>query len=449
MKILPLKNDDFGANRDTGDVDDDGPSPPPEMAVSQLYREYQTYRVGLCVAEPKKNPALLKLVAALSPIPGVSKFLQAEAVATAVGRTLQMSRAVTRGAGSPMIAAWSQATASFGVETMRTLVTELNKTGMPAQQPPPGGPSQSSSRLLGGGVAKAKAPPLTAAAPASTRAITLEYAPAALNAAVKSQQWGSEVPALLAMFGWLFGETRCWLESKEGIDAVTVATATGDSGNDAGSLTYCVNINCFAMRDHVKYAAGIWGGSKGWMAEMTAIAAQRRRGAEISEERQRRQDKVLASLKAKLAVEGSGDTGGLLSLGGVGGALLNGEDTSVTAAAAEAEATIAAEAEETGGRPRPHSSIGGAGGGSPKGKKPRTLPALGVLGVGSSGGDMSMDLATVMVRELEQQVKLLQKQLQEQKTVYDVAFKMMNFVMKMMNFVLKMMIFGGRWFALG
>jgi hypothetical protein len=218
------------------------------------------------------------------------------------------------------------------------------------------------------------------------------------------------------MFGWLFGETRRWLESKEGLGAV--AAAVGDSDSDAASLTYCVNINCFAMRDHPKYAAdGLWGGSKGWMAEMTAIAAQRRRGAELSEERQRRQDAVLASLKVKLAAVQVGDSaaGGLLELGGVGGALLNAPRAAGSCSSLvqpeDAAAVGAVEEEETGGSSSSGTRPAG-GGGSPKGKKPRILPAL-----GSAGNDM----ATQMARELEQQVKQLQKQLQEQKALVSTA----------------------------
>ena len=115
----------------------------------------------------------------------------------------------------------------------------------------------------------------------------------------------------------------------------------------AAATAYSVDLQCFALREHPDYqpaaAAGgggggggsselfSWGGARGWMAELTAIAAQKRRGGhvELSEERQRRQDAVVASLKERLTpVSGSasasasgkgegggGGGGGLLQLG--------------------------------------------------------------------------------------------------------------------------------------
>ena len=100
-----------------------------------------------------------------------------------------------------MISAWSQAVACFGAETMATLVVELSKTGLPAQQlqrPPLGSSAPATQSPPGAeGAAAPAALPAVSAPSASSCAIILEGAAAALRSAAAGAQWGSEVPAIL------------------------------------------------------------------------------------------------------------------------------------------------------------------------------------------------------------------------------------------------------------
>lgn len=245
-----------------------------------------------------------------------------------------------------MIAAWSQAVACFGAETVRTLVVELSKTGLPAQQlQRPLGSSapatQSPSGTEGTAVPSAEPSlPSVSASSSSSCAIILEGASAALRSAAEGTEWGSEVPATLAMMGWVFAETRQWLQSQSGSDSTR---DTQPPQQQFWQTSYSVNLHSFAAREQLAAAplpsatpspssalashtaTGFsWGGAGGWMAELTAIAAQKRRGGhvELSEERQRRIDAVISALKQRLAPVEK-DVGGLLQLGPAQGVLLS------------------------------------------------------------------------------------------------------------------------------
>ena len=241
----------------------------------------------------------------------------------------------------------------------------------------------------------------------------------------------------------------------------------------AAATAYSVDLQCFALREHPDYqpaaAAGgggggggsselfSWGGARGWMAELTAIAAQKRRGGhvELSEERQRRQDAVVASLKERLtpvsgsasaSASGKGEGGG----GGGGGLLQLGKRRATLL-----RAPLPAQAQAGGGRvtmgrraitadddaaaaAAVAAGVGGGGGSAssslsptskpPAGKKSRSssssnataaaasssaaaAAAAGVVGI-SGGGDIAVSLSAE--RQYRQQLQRRVQQLESE-----------------------------------
>jgi hypothetical protein len=157
------------------------------------------------------------------------------------------------------------------------------------------------------------------------------------------------------------------------------------------------------------------------MAELTAIAAQKRRGdhVELSEERQRRSGAVISSLKQRLTPVEKG-VGGLLQLEATQGVLLSMPPEQVTIQGTRGAVVSGEQQERVGGQPRQRSpsEIDLDGHGSPGrvgvGKKPRRS--------GGATTNSDADAATLSAErqhrsDLDRRVKQLEDELAETKAM--------------------------------